>query len=128
LELEDFGGWYDLIATVAQDPTFNYRLAGHVETGPASISDPALGAVVTQGVVRFPGQFRTTLWPTATPFDSAQGGPWALLFLGSLGAEVVKVFPPERSAAKLWSANWLTQRLLQNRASMRVLSGNSTDW
>ena len=31
--LEDFGGWYDLILTVAEDPTFNYRLAGHVETG-----------------------------------------------------------------------------------------------
>ena len=33
LEREDFGGWYDLIQTVAEDPTFNYRLAGHVETG-----------------------------------------------------------------------------------------------
>jgi len=31
-----------LIVTVAGDPTFNYRLAGHVETGPDSISDPAL--------------------------------------------------------------------------------------
>ena len=46
VELEDFGGWYDLIVTVAQDPTFNYRLAGHVETGRDSISDPALGGVV----------------------------------------------------------------------------------
>lgn len=47
LELEEFGGWYDLIVTVAGDPTFNYRLAGHVETGRDSISDPALGGVVT---------------------------------------------------------------------------------
>ena len=47
LELEEFGGWYDLIVTVANDATFNYRLAGHVETGRDSISDPALGGVVT---------------------------------------------------------------------------------
>ena len=38
-----FYGWYDLVVTVAQDPTFNYRLAGHVETGGDSFSDPALG-------------------------------------------------------------------------------------
>lgn len=89
-------GWYDLIATVAQDPTFNYRLAGHVETGPTAFRIRLSGLWLPSRVVRFPGQFRTTLWPTATPFDSAQGGSWALLFLGSLGAEVVKVFPPER--------------------------------
>jgi phospholipase C len=47
LELEQFGGWYDLILTVAGDPTFSYRLAGHVETGRDSISDPALGGIVT---------------------------------------------------------------------------------
>ena len=46
LELEKFGGWYDLIVTVAGDPSFSYRLAGHVETGRDSISDPALGGVV----------------------------------------------------------------------------------
>jgi phospholipase C len=46
-ELEEFGGWYDLIVTVANDAAFNYRLAGHVETGRDSISDPALGGVVT---------------------------------------------------------------------------------
>jgi phospholipase C len=46
-ESEDLGGWYDLIVTVAGDPTFNYRLAGHVETGRDSISDPALGGLVT---------------------------------------------------------------------------------
>jgi phospholipase C len=45
-ESEDLGGWYDLIVTVAGDPTFNYRLAGHVETGRDSISDPALGGLV----------------------------------------------------------------------------------
>jgi phospholipase C len=46
-ELEDFHGWYDLIITVAGDPTFKYRLAGHVETGKDSFSDPALGGLVT---------------------------------------------------------------------------------
>jgi phospholipase C len=47
LSLERFHGWYDLIVTVAGDPTFNYRLAGHVETGTESFSDPALGGLVT---------------------------------------------------------------------------------
>ena len=41
--LDKFYGWYDLIITVAGDSTFKYRLAGHIETGADSISDPALG-------------------------------------------------------------------------------------
>ena len=45
--LEEFQGWYDLVITVEQDPTFEYRFAGHVETGRESISDPAMGGVVT---------------------------------------------------------------------------------
>jgi phospholipase C len=45
--LDRFGGWYDLIVTVAGDPSFRYQLAGHVETGKESISDPAIGGVVT---------------------------------------------------------------------------------
>ena len=47
LELEQFGNWYDLIVTVAGDASFTYRLAGHVETGEDSISDPAMGGLVT---------------------------------------------------------------------------------
>jgi phospholipase C len=47
LSLHQFHGWYDLIVTVAGDPTFKYRLAGHVETGKDSFSDPALGGLVT---------------------------------------------------------------------------------
>jgi phospholipase C len=47
LSLGQFHGWYDLIVTVAGDPTFKYRLAGHVETGRDSFSDPALGGLVT---------------------------------------------------------------------------------
>lgn len=47
LGLGSFHGWYDLIVTAAEDATFNYRLAGHVETGKDSFSDPALGGLVT---------------------------------------------------------------------------------
>jgi phospholipase C len=47
LSLDPFYGWYDLIVTVGEDPTFKYRLAGHVETGQDSFSDPALGGLVT---------------------------------------------------------------------------------
>jgi len=47
LPLKQFYGWYDLIVTVAEDSTFKYRLAGHVETGRDSFSDPALGGLVT---------------------------------------------------------------------------------
>jgi len=47
LTLEQFYGWYDFIVTVGGDPSFEYRLAGHVETGQDSFSDPALGGLVT---------------------------------------------------------------------------------
>jgi len=47
LSLQQFHGWYDLIVTIAGDPSFKYRLAGHVETGEDSYSDPALGGLVT---------------------------------------------------------------------------------
>jgi phospholipase C len=47
LSLSQFFGWYDLIVTVAADPTFKYRLAGHVDPGKQSFSDPALGGFVT---------------------------------------------------------------------------------
>ena len=46
MQLGQFQGWYDLVITVGGDATFNYRLAGHVETGRDSISDPALGGLV----------------------------------------------------------------------------------
>jgi phospholipase C len=44
--LTRFHGWYDLVVTVAEDPAFRYRLAGHVETGLDSWSDPAMGGLV----------------------------------------------------------------------------------
>ena len=45
--LELFRGWYDVVVTVAEDPSFERRLTGHVETGRDSISDPAMGGLVT---------------------------------------------------------------------------------
>lgn len=51
LSADRFFGWYDLIVTVSEDPAFNYRLAGHVETGQDSFSDPALGGLVTKSEV-----------------------------------------------------------------------------
>ena len=42
--LEASFGWYDLTIVVESDSTFERRLAGHVETGSDSVSDPAIGA------------------------------------------------------------------------------------
>jgi phospholipase C len=44
-DLEESFGWYDLSITVDSDQGFLRRLAGHVETGEDSLSDPAIGAV-----------------------------------------------------------------------------------
>lgn len=41
--LAPFSGWYDFVITVASDPAIRYQLAGRVETGKDSISDPAIG-------------------------------------------------------------------------------------
>jgi phospholipase C len=45
--LEKFFGWYDLVVEVNSDSGFQQRIAGHVETGEDSMSDPAIGADVT---------------------------------------------------------------------------------
>jgi len=37
-------GWYDFVVTADADPTFRYQLAGHVETGDESRTDPAIGS------------------------------------------------------------------------------------
>jgi phospholipase C len=37
-------GWYDLTVRSESDPRFARQLAGHVETGAPSVSDPAIGA------------------------------------------------------------------------------------
>ncbi len=39
-------GWYDFTIEVVQDPTFRYQIAGHVETGEESRTDPAIAAAV----------------------------------------------------------------------------------
>src|SRR5215471_14225648 len=55
LQLAPLNGWYDLIVSVAGDSTFKYQLAGHVETGHDSVSDPALGGPRhPQGLTRRP--------------------------------------------------------------------------
>jgi len=44
LALERTWGWYDVIVEVEQDPTFLWQLAGHVENGRESRTDPGIGA------------------------------------------------------------------------------------
>lgn len=43
-KLDASNGWYDLTVTAAQDAAYLRGVAGHVETGRASTSDPAFGA------------------------------------------------------------------------------------
>jgi phospholipase C len=42
-------GWYDVLVEVNTDPNFLRRLAGHVENGRDSTSDPAFGEVGHRG-------------------------------------------------------------------------------
>jgi phospholipase C len=39
-------GWYDLLVEAESDPVFRQRLAGHIETGNDSMSDPIIGVQV----------------------------------------------------------------------------------
>jgi phospholipase C len=41
--LDESHGWYDLSVTTSAQDGFLRRLAGHVETGRSSFTDPALG-------------------------------------------------------------------------------------
>ncbi len=43
--LKGLYGWYDLTVTVSTDPHYAQRLAGHVETGKDSATDPAIGGL-----------------------------------------------------------------------------------
>jgi phospholipase C len=43
--LNDTFGWYDFVIEAEGDPTFRRQLAGHLETGKDSMTDPAIGAV-----------------------------------------------------------------------------------
>ena len=42
--LDSSFGWYDLAVTIDSNSPFERRLAGHVETGRDSMSDPAIAA------------------------------------------------------------------------------------
>jgi phospholipase C len=44
--LERTWGWYEFAITVDGDTGFEYRLAGHLETGDDSVSDPAMGGLI----------------------------------------------------------------------------------
>lgn len=44
LALERTWGWYDVIVEVEQDPTFRWQMAGHIENGRESRTDPAISA------------------------------------------------------------------------------------
>ncbi|HEX2663286.1 MAG TPA: phospholipase C, phosphocholine-specific [Candidatus Acidoferrum sp.] len=46
--LEESFGWYDFIVKVGSDPGFLRQLAGHVETGRPSVTDPAIAARVAE--------------------------------------------------------------------------------
>jgi phospholipase C len=50
--LESSFGWYDLSVEVDTDGNFLRRLAGHVENGRDSASDPALGGLRRIGHAR----------------------------------------------------------------------------
>jgi phospholipase C len=47
-QLQEFHGWYDLTITVESDASFKRQLAGHVETGRDSVTDPAIASAVLQ--------------------------------------------------------------------------------
>ena len=44
--LRHYGGWYEHVVTVQEDDVFEYRLAGHLETGNDSFTDPLMGGLV----------------------------------------------------------------------------------
>jgi len=41
------GGWYDLAITVERDSQFEHHVAGHLENGEDSISEPIMGGCPT---------------------------------------------------------------------------------
>jgi phospholipase C len=50
-QLQKSFGWYDLTVTTSSDASFQRQLAGHVETGKDSVTDPAIGATTPQAVM-----------------------------------------------------------------------------
>ena len=50
-ELRESFGWYDFTVQVDSDASFERQLAGHLETGSDSMTDPAIGTGVSQASV-----------------------------------------------------------------------------
>ena len=46
--LEESFGWYDLTVRVDSDARFQRQMAGHLETGKHSVTDPAMGGGVRE--------------------------------------------------------------------------------
>lgn len=44
-DMDDFGGWYDFSVSLVDDPSYQRRFAGRIETGQDSISDPYMGYI-----------------------------------------------------------------------------------
>jgi phospholipase C len=42
-------GWYDLVVTTDSDTGFEVQLAGHVENGRPSVTDPLMGGLRLKG-------------------------------------------------------------------------------
>jgi phospholipase C len=51
LGLGETSGWYDVTVGVEQDASFRWQVAGHMETGRESITDPAIGAAAAAALV-----------------------------------------------------------------------------
>src|SRR5262249_49092578 len=43
---QSFGGWYELVITVLDDPQFAYRVAGHIEAAEHCTTDPLMGGLL----------------------------------------------------------------------------------
>jgi phospholipase C len=48
--VDKFYGWHDLVLSVAADAAFYQQLAGHLETGKDSVTDPAIPSKATIGI------------------------------------------------------------------------------
>ncbi|KXZ67508.1 phosphocholine-specific phospholipase C [Acinetobacter venetianus] len=44
-DMSEFGGWYDFMVTMINEPSYSRRFAGRIETNEDSISDPYMGFV-----------------------------------------------------------------------------------
>lgn len=59
-QLEDSFGWYDFTVRVDSDASFQRQLAGHVETGRPSVTDPAIAGGVPLGAAAVQDESRVT--------------------------------------------------------------------